>query len=215
MCSTGCSFLFVNGPPPRREEQVAFDCTESRAAPVLDTIFAILQGANFAFAAASSDEQWAENYNGDPPLERTAAVPLYIAGALLFTGSAYYGYTNTRECRDAKMQVRASQPQRWSPDSGYPSPPGATTSGRPYVPYSPPPGASPYAPPSEPSPYAPPPAPGASPYPPPPAGSQYPPPAGSQYPPPPAGSPYPPPAGSQYSPPPAGSPYPPPAPPSS
>jgi hypothetical protein len=50
---SGCSFAFVSGPPPRHEELPAFDCTESRVAPVLDTLFTVLQVANFAVAAGS------------------------------------------------------------------------------------------------------------------------------------------------------------------
>ena len=68
---SGCSFVFVSGPPPQHEQLPYFSCSESRVFPILDTIFAVLEGANFIFAASVSDERWADNYNGDPPIART------------------------------------------------------------------------------------------------------------------------------------------------
>ena len=37
---SGCSFVFVSGPPAHHEQLPYVSCTESRVAPVLDTIFA-------------------------------------------------------------------------------------------------------------------------------------------------------------------------------
>src|SRR4029079_18328000 len=87
------------------EQLPYFSCSESRVAPILDTIFAVLQGANFIFAASVSDERWAENYNGDPPIARSTAIRLYAVGALLGAGGAYYGFSRTAACRDAKEQA--------------------------------------------------------------------------------------------------------------
>jgi hypothetical protein len=148
---SGCSFVFVSGPPPQHEQLPYFSCTESRVAPVLDTIFAVLQGANLILAASVDDEQWAENYNGDPPISRTSSIPLYAVATLLGVGGAYYGYTRTAACRDAKAQAMGrsnrnfGQPQTWPPPGPYaPGPQG---------PYAPPP-QGPYAPPPQ-GPYAP------------------------------------------------------------
>jgi hypothetical protein len=165
MWLSGCSFVFVSGPPPHHEELPAFACTESRVAPVLDTVFALLEGANFVFAAAVDDQKWSDNFNGNPPFSRSTAIPLYAAVTLLAAGSAYYGFSNTGECREAKVQA-----MNRAQNGGAPSP------------YAPPPAPSPYAPPPAPSPYAPPPAP--SPYAPPPAPSPYAPPPPYPYAPP-------------------------------
>jgi hypothetical protein len=152
----GCSFVFVSGPPPQHEQLPYFSCTESRVAPILDLVFGILQGANFLFAAGSSDERWAENFDGDPPIQRTTAIPIYAAVALLSAGGAYYGFTRTAACRDAKARAMLrthngnfGQPPVWPPPQGPYPPPGQE-------PYAPPQGQGPYAPPQGQGPYAPP-----------------------------------------------------------
>lgn len=141
---SGCSFVFVSGPPPQHEQLPYFSCTESRVAPVLDTIFAVLQGANFILATSSSDEQWADNFNGDPPISRSASIPLYAVATLLAVGGAYYGYTRTAECRDARAQAMGrtnrnfGQPQTWPPSGPY-APPPQGPDAPPQGPYAPPP----------------------------------------------------------------------------
>jgi len=167
---SGCSFAFVSGPPPQHEQLPYFSCTESRVVPVLDTIFAVLQGANFIVAASESDERWAENFNGDPPISRSSSIPLYAVATLLGVGGAYYGFTRTAACRDARTQAMTRTnrnsgppqqwpPQQWPPQGPYPPPqaPGAW----PQAPGGPP-GASHYPP-------TPPTAPTTTPAPPPPA----------------------------------------------
>ncbi|HSR95688.1 MAG TPA: hypothetical protein VLM79_01405 [Kofleriaceae bacterium] len=194
---SGCSFVFVSGPPANHEQLPYVSCTESRVAPVLDTIFTVLQSLNVIYAASVSDDRWAENYDGDPPIARSTAIPLYAVGALLGAGAAYYGYSRTAACRDAKelalarAQRNYGQPQTWPPQQPYP----------PQGPYAPPQG--PYAPPQGPyapsqGPYAPPQGPYAppqQPYPPGPTTPEAPlAPPGAQPPPPPATAPPPPPA---------------------
>jgi hypothetical protein len=161
---SGCSFVFVSGPPPQHEQLPYFSCTESRVAPVLDTIFAVLQGANFILASSSTDEQWADNFNGDPPISRASSIPLYAVATLLGIGGAYYGYTRTAACRDARAQAMGrtnrnfGQPQTWPPPGPYAPPPQGpyppTTMPYPPGPSISPPGAPPGAPP-EPPPSAP------------------------------------------------------------
>lgn len=177
MWLSGCSFVFVSGPPSHHQELPSFTCTESRVAPVLDTVFAVLGGANFVFAAAVDDQKWADNYDGKPPFARSTAIPVYAVGTLLAVGSAYYGFKNTGECREA-LATRRRQNESFGQRQGPPSP-----YAPPSAPYVPPPTPSPYAPPPAPSPYVPPPAP--SPYVPPPY------PYGSAQPPSPAQSPMP------------------------
>lgn len=103
---SGCSFAFVSGPPPHHEQLPTFDCTESRVVPVLDTLFAALEVANSAVAAGTTDQQWSDTFNGNPPISRGTAVPLYIALAVVGTFSAYYGYTRTGDCREALEAAR-------------------------------------------------------------------------------------------------------------
>lgn len=72
---SGCSFALVSRPPPHHEELPAFDSTESRVAPVLDTLFTALEVTNFAVAAGSTGQQWSDTFNGNPPLNRGTAAP--------------------------------------------------------------------------------------------------------------------------------------------
>lgn len=168
MWLSGCSLVFVSGPPSHHQELPYFTCTESRVAPVLDTVLAVLEGANSVYAAAVDDQKWADNYDGNPPFARSTAIPVYAVGALLAAGSAYYGFRNTGECREALAMRRRQHggfgQQQWTP-SPY-APPPAPDAPPTASPYAPPPAPSPYAPPPAPSPYVPPPAP--SPYVPPP-----------------------------------------------
>jgi hypothetical protein len=47
---SGCSFLFVKGPPAHHAQLQSFDCSESNALPVLDVIWAGLNGIGAASA---------------------------------------------------------------------------------------------------------------------------------------------------------------------
>jgi hypothetical protein len=124
---TGCSFAFVSGPPANHRQLPAFSCSESRVVPVLDTIWTVLQTSNLILAAAESDQKWSDLYNGNPPISRGAAIPLYAVLAGLGAAGMYYGYTRTSECREAKDEAagRAMQPMPNSAAPGTWPPPGA------------------------------------------------------------------------------------------
>jgi hypothetical protein len=153
---SGCSFAFVIGPPPRHEELPAFDCTESRVAPVLDTVFTALQALNVAVVASITDQRWSDAFNGKPPFDRGTAVPLYIALTAVGAFSAYYGYSRTSDCRDALEAARhraggtvGPQPPWQPPPPAAPGvPPGAAIP--PPVALPPPPAAPPPPPPAAP-----------------------------------------------------------------
>jgi len=99
-CS-GCSLLFVNAPPkpppvePSARAEVS--CTSSKAAPVLDTVFATLEVGRTALAAAAPDSTYQ-----NAPISRGADIALGIGFASLFLASAVYGFTQTSECRALK-----------------------------------------------------------------------------------------------------------------
>lgn len=157
----GCSALFVSGPPPNHHQLITFDCTETRVAPIIDTVIAGLELANFALAASETDAQWNSNFgSGNPPISRGASIPLYAVSTLALGASAYFGYKTTSECREAKTELV----ERYGPRPMYPPPPyGAYSSpSGPPGSYPPPPDqapATPVAPPSGPPPIYPPPAP--------------------------------------------------------
>src|SRR5689334_2312647 len=101
----GCSFVFVSGPPANHRQLPVVECTTSRFAPVLDTVWTILQTLNFLGAASSSEQEWNDAFNGDPPLKHSTAIPLYGALAALGGAGMYYGFSRTGECRAAKNEL--------------------------------------------------------------------------------------------------------------
>jgi hypothetical protein len=99
-CS-GCSLLFVTAPPkpppvePSARAEVS--CTSGKAAPVLDTVFATLEVARTALAAAAPDSTYQ-----NAPISRGADIALGLGFTALFLGSAVYGFTQTSQCKALK-----------------------------------------------------------------------------------------------------------------
>jgi hypothetical protein len=114
---SGCSWLFVSTPPSvTPPPTVPLSCTESRAAPVLDTIVAVPYAAMaFAGAAVMTDS--------DDDVDEAIGTALLISGAipaLVYGLSAAYGYRHTRRCRDMKARqwqnsFQQPAPQRQGP----------------------------------------------------------------------------------------------------
>jgi hypothetical protein len=90
---SGCSFLFVKGPPAHHAEMATFDCSESNAWPVVDAVWAALNG--LGAASAAGDDQ-------NPQQDQIVAVG--IAWLAVSGISAIYGFSKVSECNDAKRQ---------------------------------------------------------------------------------------------------------------
>jgi len=99
--SAGCSFMSSYGPPPDYREVQSFDCT-GYTFPVLDTIWAGLNGLGAAIAATSSDADWQKTYGG---VSRSTT----IVSGLLWVGisgaSAAYGYSKAEACTNARNEM--------------------------------------------------------------------------------------------------------------
>ena len=160
----GCSFIFSEGPPANHHRLPYFDCSTSYAPPVIDTVWAGLQGLNALGAAATSEADW------NAEISRGGVIAVGLLWLALSGTSAIYGYNKVGSCRDAKNQLmlRMSRqppggyPPTWPPPPGYPPsypppgyPPGYPPPGYPAPPATPPPGSPP---PAAPAPGAPPPA---------------------------------------------------------
>jgi len=106
---SGCSFLFVQGPPPRDENSrpPLFDseCTRSRLFPIADTVLAAWAGSTLLGTLILSTI-------GTPPADQTPAereasqhkalvieISALAIGAIP-TASAIWGFHTTRKCRD-------------------------------------------------------------------------------------------------------------------
>ena len=104
-----CSWMFVTPPPSTPPRSGAVRCTETRAAPVFDTIIAV-PSVLVALAGVSilaDDNETTNDEIGD-----VFGVLFLIGGgvpAALFGTSAIYGYTRTSRCRD--MRAQGGQPQ--------------------------------------------------------------------------------------------------------
>lgn len=110
--SSGCSLLFVKAPPaavPQLDAAPTEDCTSSRAAPILDTIFAGLEAARTGVALAVDDSVYD---SPNQPLSRGADVALGVGFTALFLGSAIYGYLTTARCDRAQRGEIEPAPQR-------------------------------------------------------------------------------------------------------
>src|SRR5687767_5586014 len=88
---SGCSFLFVKGPPVGHAGMVTFECSDSRGWPTFDVIWAGLNGIGAA-SAAGDDE--------NPDQGQIVAVGL--AWLVLSGISAGYGFSKVSDCEKAK-----------------------------------------------------------------------------------------------------------------
>ena len=97
--SNACSFAFVEGPPPNAEGLKTFDCTDSFAPPVLDTVLAVIDGALALFAYGLG-----RALGGSP----TPVFWGFLAvGVGAPTASAIYGYSKVGSCRDVRRRTSA------------------------------------------------------------------------------------------------------------
>jgi len=95
----GCSFAFVDGPPPNHRTSPFFDCTASNTLPVLDTVASTIGLLDaVSFATGSNDASTATG-------SRKGDAIAFGAGAALLAASAAYGYRKTSECREAEADL--------------------------------------------------------------------------------------------------------------
>ena len=104
--SSGCSLLFVKGPPDASSSEIisgpGAECTSSKLAPGFDTAFAGLEIVRTGLAASADDSVY---QNPNQLLSREADVGLGIGFAALFLGSAIYGFATTERCTKLQQPV--------------------------------------------------------------------------------------------------------------
>jgi hypothetical protein len=89
---TGCSFVFVDGPPAGHKKMQYFDCSTSNWLPVVDVGLGAIYGLSAVGAAVDSNQ------------EKTQLAGLAVlTGALVASGA--YGFQRTSACREAKAQL--------------------------------------------------------------------------------------------------------------
>lgn len=95
----GCSFAFVNGPPPNHRQLSFFGCTSSNTIPTLDAAVAALSVVDAVVAGTGGGGSTSStgSSKGD--------AITFAATAALLGASAAYGYKKTSECRVAEAEL--------------------------------------------------------------------------------------------------------------
>lgn len=97
LIGSGCSVLFVQGPPTHTSRSQNWDCTESNAAPVADTVAAGLFGIG-AFTLAGQNSGYNSTTSQNDGGQAAGFSALIAVGLAL---SALHGYSATSKCRDS------------------------------------------------------------------------------------------------------------------
>ena len=120
----GCSFAFVNGPPPNHKTAAFFGCTSGNGVPLLDTAAAaigLIDALSFA-TGSTNDLSTTGSRKGD--------AIAFGAGAAVLAASAAYGFKKTSECREAQADLVRRTPV-------FTGAPGPFAPQAPQVPYDP------------------------------------------------------------------------------
>jgi hypothetical protein len=103
----GCSFAFVNGPPPNHRQLSFFGCTSGNTIPTLDLAVGALSVVDAVVAGSGGGNPDSSSSTGSHKGDAIA----FAATAALLGASAAYGYKKTSECRDAQADlVRRTPP---------------------------------------------------------------------------------------------------------
>jgi hypothetical protein len=175
--SSGCSFFFVDGPPPNAKNLRTFNCTTSNAVPGTDLGIAGLvalygYGAAIGAAIDASSPETGSSSQSSAKETATILAAATTGVAAVFLASAYVGHERATECREAtgELMMRLfpnpgpvpapgyapGYPPPGYPPPGYPPPGYPMAPPQPYDPWAPPPpGAT--RPPGPPAPWVPPP----------------------------------------------------------
>jgi hypothetical protein len=108
--TSGCSFLFSEGPPARHRELASFQCGASSAPPVIDTVAAGLFVYGAGITAHDEDHTVAAADPSDRDRirrETNVVIGIFTAAAVLDAASAIYGYRASSACRSAEDLRRA------------------------------------------------------------------------------------------------------------
>jgi hypothetical protein len=112
----GCSWIFVERTPANHQQLVAFDCTTSVAAPVLDTVWGGLNLVGALSAAGANEHNWSG------PADPATTVIVGVGWAIVSGVSAAYGFAHTKACREAKDDLYArlsrQQPPGYATNAG-------------------------------------------------------------------------------------------------
>jgi hypothetical protein len=109
--SSGCSLIFVDGPPDQHRQLAYFDCTSSNLAPVVDMVMGGAEGIAVLGSAADTSASFHNNSDLIAPAITAAA----------FVASGIIGFRRVAECKEAKnaLAMRAAE-RSFGPSPGLP-----------------------------------------------------------------------------------------------
>jgi hypothetical protein len=117
--SSGCSFIFSEGPPADHAQMPYFDCVSTYGLPVADGFFASSGLISGISTLRQSKEEFArQNKDGN----RNQAAGILLGMGVISGASAVYGIVQATRCTNAKAALRA---RFFAPRPGWPAtPPG-------------------------------------------------------------------------------------------
>jgi hypothetical protein len=116
LAASGCSWIFVKPSAPKHMQLRYFDCTSSKAAPILDTIGAGLGGASTVYVLST------DSAGVHAPPSHAAYIALGLGITALYTASAVYGYSHTSECAHAQDELQERLELEPRGPAGWPAP---------------------------------------------------------------------------------------------
>jgi hypothetical protein len=123
LVASGCSFVFVEGPPSNYQHMTDFHCTSSEVPPMID---AILVGANALSLSLVASHQYRIQ---DESVEKTV-IAIDAVLIAVHVASAIYGFVRTETCQEAMATLSARRPHRFQnflpPAPPPPAPPAPT-----------------------------------------------------------------------------------------
>src|SRR5205823_1255722 len=94
---SGCSFVFVQGPPANYQHMEDFHCTSSEVAPMLDVVFAGLHALDLSLVGSNQ-------FRLDDST-KSAVIGIDLALIAVHVASAIYGFVKTSDCQEAMGQL--------------------------------------------------------------------------------------------------------------
>jgi hypothetical protein len=97
--ASGCSFAFVNGPPPGHQSLEDFSCTEGMTLPAIDAIWAGVGGVTMVGGLT------ADPNSGSGDAFKAIAITVGVGSLAVWGVSALVGFGRVDSCRTARSEL--------------------------------------------------------------------------------------------------------------
>jgi hypothetical protein len=101
--TSGCSLVFSKGPKSYDYDEMGIIDCSGTTLPVLDTIWAGLNGLGALQAVSTDDETWKKQNSS---YDRSTVIASGLLWVVVSGVSAAYGYHNASECKRVKAEMR-------------------------------------------------------------------------------------------------------------